>query len=106
MILSLKEIFGKQGQPIAMRALMNTKMAERTPVREHVLKMFDHLNTLQILGCEIDIESQIDIILELLLDSFNQFKLNYSMNKFDFTLADLLNALQAAKGIYQRPSQY
>ena len=47
-----------------MRVLMNTKMAEETPIREHILKMFDHLNTLEICGGEIDAESQIDIILE------------------------------------------
>ena len=69
MILSLKEMFGEQGRPtrqIAMRTLMNTKMTEGTPVREHVIIMFDHLNTLEILGGEIDAESQIDIILESL----------------------------------------
>ena len=41
MILSLKEIFGEQGQPIrqiTMRALMNTKMAEGTLVTDNVLK--------------------------------------------------------------------
>ena len=54
-----------------MIALMNTKMAEGTPVREHVLKIFDHLNTLEILGGEIDAESQIDIILESLPGFFN-----------------------------------
>ena len=59
-----------------MRALMNTKMIEGTPMRNHILKMFDHLNTLKILGGEIDAESQIDIILESMSDSFNQFKLN------------------------------
>ena len=68
-------------------------------MRDHVLKMFDHLNTLEILGNEIDTESQIDIILESLPNSFNQFKLNYSMNKINFTLSKLLNALQAAEGI-------
>ena len=78
---------------------MNTKMTEETPVRDHVLKMFDHLNTLEILGGEIDVESQIDIIFESHLDFFNQFKLNYSMNKIDFTLSELLNTLQIAKGI-------
>ena len=74
MILSLKEIFEEQGRPvrkISMRALMNIKMAEGTPVREHVLKMFDHVNILEILGGEIDAEFQIDIILESLPDSFN-----------------------------------
>ena len=47
---------------------MDTKMTKKTLVREHVLKMFDHLNTLEILGGEIDIEFQIDIILESLPD--------------------------------------
>ena len=81
-----------------MRVLMNTKIVEGTPVREHVLKMFHHLNTLKILGGKIDGKSQIDIILELLSDSFNQFKLNYNMNKINFTLVEFLNVLQATKG--------
>ena len=41
-------MFGEEGQlarQISMRALINTKMAEGTPVREHILKMFDHLTT-------------------------------------------------------------
>ena len=74
MILRLKEIFWEQRQPtrqITKRELMNTKMAKGTLVREHVLKIFDHLNTLEILGGEIDGESQIDIILESLPNSFN-----------------------------------
>ena len=53
-----------------MRALMNTKMAEGTPMREYILKMFGHLNTLEILGGEIDDESQIDMILESLPNFF------------------------------------
>ena len=39
MILNLKEMFREQGRParqIFMRALMNTKMAKGTLVREHV----------------------------------------------------------------------
>ena len=82
-----------------MKALMNTKITERILVREHVLKMFDHLNTLKIFGSKIDVESQIDIILGSLPDYFNQFKLNCSMNKFNFAFVELLHALQAAKGI-------
>ena len=77
-----------------MRSSMNTKMGKGTLVREHILKIFDHLNTREILGGEIGGESQIDIIIELLPDSFNQFMLNYSMNKINFTLAELLNDLQ------------
>ena len=55
-------------------------------MRDHDLKMFEHLNTLEILGGDIVVESQINIILESLHDSFNQFKLNFTMNKIDFTL--------------------
>ena len=102
MILSLKEMFEEQrrsARQIAMRTLTNTKIAEGTPVSDNVLKIFDHLNTLEILGGEIDDESKINIILESLLDSFNQFKLNCSTNKIDFILLELLNTLQTAKSI-------
>ena len=43
--------------------------------------MFDHSKTLKILGGEIYVESQIDIIFESLSGSSNQFKLNCSMKK-------------------------
>ena len=46
-------------------------MDEGTPLRDHVFKIFNHLNTLEIFGGEIDAESQIDIILESLSDFFN-----------------------------------
>ena len=82
-----------------MRVLMNTKMVEGIPVRDYVLKIFDHLNTLKILSGEIDTESKIDIILESLPNSFNQFKLNCSMNKINFILSKLLNALQVVNSI-------
>ena len=39
---------------VTVRELMNTHMVERTPVRDHVLKMMSHLNDLEILGAEID----------------------------------------------------
>ena len=80
-----------------MRALINTKMAKETLVRYHVLKMFDHLNTFEILGGEINTKSQINIILESLPDSFNQFKLNCNMNKINYIFFELLNALQEEK---------
>ena len=41
-MMNLKEMFGDQscaGRQEAMRALLNTKMAEGTSVQEHVLKM-------------------------------------------------------------------
>ena len=95
-------MFGDQGRPArqqAMKVLMNSKMVEGTPVREHLLKMFDSLNVLEVLGAEIDGESQVDIILESLPESFNNFKLNYGMNKLSLSLSELMSSLQAAEGI-------
>ena len=68
MILNLEEMFGNQGRPArqaAMRVLMSTRMAERTPVHDHILKMMDSLNELNVLGATIDAKSHIDMILEL-----------------------------------------
>ncbi|GFY95445.1 hypothetical protein Acr_10g0008300 [Actinidia rufa] len=102
MMINLKEMFGEQGRSArqdVMRNLLNTKMAEGTIVREHALKMIGFLNELEILGDEIDADSQIDIILQSSPDSFNQFRLNYLMNKNHYTLSELMNELHAAEGI-------
>ena len=55
---------------VAMIYLMNTTMVEGTLVRDHVLKMISLLNELEILGSDIDGETQVDIILQSLPDSF------------------------------------
>ena len=101
-MMNLKKMFGEQnrkGRQVAMRTLLHTKMAEGTPVRNHVLKMIVHLNELDILEAEIDGESQVDIMLMSLPESFKKFRLNYSMNKGSYSLAELLKELQAAEGI-------
>ena len=84
MMMNLKEMFGDQnraGRQVAMKALLNTKMAKGTPVQDYVLKMIAHLNELEILEVEIDSESQVDIVLMSLPESFKNFHLNYSMSK-------------------------
>ncbi|KAH0657751.1 hypothetical protein KY289_026499 [Solanum tuberosum] len=105
MLASLKEMFGEQNRAAkqtAMKALLTTKMAEGSSVREHVLKLMNYLNELEILGAEIDKESQVEMILQTLPDSFQQFGLNYNMNKMDMSLAKLLNELQAAETIIKQ----
>ncbi|WMV13414.1 hypothetical protein MTR67_006799 [Solanum verrucosum] len=86
----------------AMKARLTTKMAKGSSVREHVLKLMNYLNELEILGAEIDKESQVEMILQTLPDSFQQFLLNYNMNKMDMSLAKLLNELQAAETIIKQ----
>ena len=108
MLFNLKELFGDQNRAarqVAMKALMNTQMAEGTPVRDHVLKMMSHLNEIEILGAELDGETQIDIVLMSLPKSFEQFRLNYNMNKRQYSLAELLTELQAAEGLFRQSVQ-
>ena len=74
-------MFGEQGRSArqeTMRQIYNTKMAEGTSVWEYCLKMISNLNTLKVLGADIDGESQVDIILQSLPESFKEFRLNYN----------------------------
>ena len=74
-------------------------MAEGGSVREHCLTMISNLNTLEVLSADIDGESQVDMILQLLLESLKEFRLNYNMNKKIYTLSELMNELIATEGI-------
>ena len=59
-MLCLKEMFGEQGRSVrqeTIRQIYNTKMTESTLVREHCLRMISNLNTLEVLGADIDGES-------------------------------------------------
>ena len=105
MMLHLKEMFGEQSRSArqtTMKNLMSTKMVEGTPVREHVLKMISFINELDMLGAEIDSETQVDAILASLPNSFNRFIMNYNMNKMVVTLSELLNMLKAAEDLIKK----
>ena len=95
-------MFGEQGRSTSqetMRQIYNTKMAEGSSVREHCLTMISNLNTLKVLGADIDGESQVDMILQSLLESFKEFRLNYNTNKKIYYFSKLMNELVAAEGI-------
>ncbi|XP_016546487.1 uncharacterized protein LOC107846692 [Capsicum annuum] len=102
MLESLKEMFDEQNRAAkqtTMKALLTMKMVEGTSIREHALKMMSLLNDLKILGAVIDMESQVEMVQQTLPVSFQQFFLNYNMNKMDLSLVKLLNELQAAESI-------
>ena len=95
-MFNLKEMFKDKkcvARQVAMKALLNTKMVERTPIQDHVLKMIAHLNELEILRAEIDGKTQVDIMLMSLPESFKNFCLNYSMSKISYSLVELLKEL-------------
>ena len=58
--LSLKEMvdeYGRCARQETMRQIYNTKMNDGTSMREHCLKMISNMNTLEVLGADIDGES-------------------------------------------------
>ena len=78
-MLSLKEMFGEQGHSVrqeTIRQIYNTKIAKGTSVREHCLRMISNMNTLEVLGADVNGESRVDMILQSLPKSFKEFKLN------------------------------
>ena len=105
-MLSPKEMFGEQDRSArqdTMRILLNTKMVQGTPIRQPCLKMISYLNTLEVLGADIDRESQVDIILQSLLESFKEFRLNYNMNKKIYIFSEMMNELVVVEGILVKP---
>lgn len=102
MMTNLTEMFGHQNRAarqVAMREVLNIKMAEGTPVRDHVLKMIGLLNELEILEAQIDGETQVDIMLNSLAKRFKHFCLNYNMHKMSYSLTELLKELVSADGL-------
>ena len=56
-------------------------------------------NEIEIFGVEIDRETQVDMVIETLPNSFKQFKLNYFMNKLMMSLTKLLRERKMTQGI-------
>ncbi|XP_077225026.1 uncharacterized protein LOC143858254 [Tasmannia lanceolata] len=96
---NLREMFGQQ---IAIKGLVSTKMVEGTLVRDHMLKMMGYLNELEVLGAMLDVESQVDMVLASLPPSFNDFVMNYHMNKLSMMLTELLNLLQYTEDLQKK----
>ena len=78
---------------------MNTRMIKGTPIRDHMICMIILFNKRKILRVEIDGETQVDMILQTLLDAFKQFKLNYTMNKLIMSFLELMKEPQMDQGI-------
>ena len=72
-MLNLKDMFRELIRTTRLRALelvMDTRMSERTSVREHVFKMTTYFKVLEVLSADIDGKVQVDMILHSLPASF------------------------------------
>ncbi|KAK8625706.1 hypothetical protein V6N13_056867 [Hibiscus sabdariffa] len=101
MIQNLKEIYegqARQERYETSKALIHCKMSEGSPVGAHVIKMMGYIQTLGKLGFALNDELAIDVVLQSLSDSFNQFGLHFNMNEINKTLPQLLGMLRTAEG--------
>ncbi|KAL4308598.1 hypothetical protein GQ457_01G024230 [Hibiscus cannabinus] len=101
MTQNLKEIYEGQARQESIettKALFQCKMSEGSPVGAHVIKMMGYIQTLEKLGCALNDELAIDVVLQSLPDSFNKFVLNFNMNEINKTFPQLLGMLRTVEG--------
>ena len=58
-----------------------------------MLEVLVLLNDMKIMEVLIDEETQVYIVLKMFSDLFDTFKLNYSMNKLNYNLTELMKEL-------------
>ncbi|KAH9685593.1 hypothetical protein KPL70_014018 [Citrus sinensis] len=92
---SLHQMFGQNthfAREAALKRITDTKMEEGTKVRDHVLKMMDYLNEVEIHGVQINDKSKINMVIKSLPDTFKEFKKN-SIIAENFLKKDSLQGL-------------
>ncbi|KAH9741143.1 hypothetical protein KPL70_002513 [Citrus sinensis] len=100
---SLHQMFGQNthfAREAALKRITDTKMEEGTKVRDHVLKMMDYLNEVEIHSVQINDKSKINMVIESLPDTFKEFKVSYILNNKDMTLIELMHELHAIEEFY------
>ena len=78
---------------------MNLRMKPATSIRTHMMEVIGLLNELEVMGSEIDCDTQVFMAIETLSELFDQFKVNYSMNNLSYTLTELMKELQSYESI-------
>ena len=66
------------------------------------MKVIAYLNELEILGAKIDAKTKNNIVLNMLSDTFAQFKINYELNKKYYTVTVLMKDLQITENILKK----
>ncbi|KAL0458477.1 UNVERIFIED_CONTAM: hypothetical protein Slati_0474900 [Sesamum latifolium] len=75
-------------------AFFGARMIEGSSVREHGVMMLSLVEKLEDLQADFEkVETYVDVILQSLPPSFNQFIINYNMNGLEKSLHELINML-------------
>ena len=82
---------------------MNTMMTEGTPAIDHMIHMIELFNKTKILKAKINGKTQVNMILETLLDSFKQFKAQLYYGYINDEFAKPNKGTLDVKGILKYP---
>jgi hypothetical protein len=101
MIQELRGIFENQARVERYnisKALFACKLAEGSSVNPHVIKkMMSYIETLDTLGCELKDDLATNVILQLLLASYEPFIMNFHMNDMVKSVAKLHRMLKTVE---------
>ncbi|KAL0285090.1 UNVERIFIED_CONTAM: hypothetical protein Sangu_2794500 [Sesamum angustifolium] len=93
----MKELYGVPDRYIrytVTKAFVSARMIEESSVREHGVMMLSHVEKLKDLQADFSKEeAYVDVILQSLPPSFDQFIINYNMNGLENNLHELINML-------------
>ncbi|KAK4380808.1 hypothetical protein Sango_2734100 [Sesamum angolense] len=91
----MKELYAVPNQHIryaVMNAFFSTRMIEGSSLREHGVMMLSHVEKLKDLQSDFDKEeTYVDVILQSLPPSYDQFIINYNMNGLEKSLHELID---------------
>ncbi|KAL0295457.1 UNVERIFIED_CONTAM: hypothetical protein Scaly_3103200 [Sesamum calycinum] len=93
---SRKELYAVSDRHIryaVAKAFFGARMIEGSLVQEHGVMMLSLVEKLKDLHIDFDEETYIDVILQSLPASFDQFIINYNMNGLEKSLHELINML-------------
>ena len=96
MITHLQELYGEQSHTAyfeVSKRFFNLKMREGQSVHEHCMTVIKDIEELGMLELEMQKKLQMNLILQSLISSYNQFIMNFHMNKLDCTIFELVNML-------------
>ena len=99
MLQTLEGMFAKPSSSARQEAIAKLTTTRMTgdSVRTHCLEMIAHINRAEVLGAKLEQEMKIDLIFQSLLKYFNQFKVNYDIQKLKLTPHELMHMLESTE---------
>ncbi|KAL0416446.1 UNVERIFIED_CONTAM: hypothetical protein Slati_3476500 [Sesamum latifolium] len=104
-MLHMKDVYAVLDRHIryaATKVFFSTKMTEGSFVQEHGIKMLSLVEKLEDLQARLDNDTYIDVILQSLPPSYDQFFINYNINGLEKPIHELITHVGPIRGDDQK----